>query len=356
VCTSNEQCVDGDALGVCQPAHVCSFPDGGCPSGQRYGTHAPDALADECVAGDLVSALAANHHRIDLSWSDGWGAVDIEQDSVVIRTGVVGTTFSSRGLEPRTEYTYRIRAGELWSDPASATTAAEPMGDYHQQVLSDEPRAYWQMEETLPNTMSEVTGNIDAGIMSDGDPSAAGVVGSGHGFDGMGDDVALRTVHTAESDWGWSWELWVNLVALHGEGGASLLGCGNSPRWIVNASGSIESGMARRSDLTYFGADSGAVLTPGIWHHLVVTVEGAITSRPVFRLYADGVEIYETIFDAPLHSPWSRGENGRTGAGDLGLNHWDSFTGFEGTFDEAAAYDYVLSAAQIQRHFFAAIQ
>ena len=59
VCTSNEQCVDGEAIGFCQPAHVCSFPAGDCPSGQRYGAHAPDALAEACVTGDLVSALAA---------------------------------------------------------------------------------------------------------------------------------------------------------------------------------------------------------------------------------------------------------------------------------------------------------
>jgi hypothetical protein len=59
VCTTNEECVDGDVLGFCQPAHVCSFPDDGCPSLQRYGSRAPDALAEQCVAGDLVSALAA---------------------------------------------------------------------------------------------------------------------------------------------------------------------------------------------------------------------------------------------------------------------------------------------------------
>lgn len=38
--------------GTCQPSGYCSFPDGECASGQRYGAHAPADLADACVEDD----------------------------------------------------------------------------------------------------------------------------------------------------------------------------------------------------------------------------------------------------------------------------------------------------------------
>lgn len=74
VCNTNEECADGDALGFCQPAHVCSFPDDSCPSRQRYGARAPDALAEQCVAGDLVSGLAAR-------WAFDEGSGEVVSDT-----------------------------------------------------------------------------------------------------------------------------------------------------------------------------------------------------------------------------------------------------------------------------------
>lgn len=47
-CTDHEQCVIEDRSGTCQPDGHCSFPDDGCPSGQRYGDHA-GAAAGKCV-------------------------------------------------------------------------------------------------------------------------------------------------------------------------------------------------------------------------------------------------------------------------------------------------------------------
>lgn len=44
---------DGDCSGgVCQASGYCSFADGGCASGQRYGEHAPATLASRCVPVD----------------------------------------------------------------------------------------------------------------------------------------------------------------------------------------------------------------------------------------------------------------------------------------------------------------
>lgn len=48
-CEDDDACNDAGAAGICQPSGWCSFPDGECASGQRYGEHASDDLAGECV-------------------------------------------------------------------------------------------------------------------------------------------------------------------------------------------------------------------------------------------------------------------------------------------------------------------
>ena len=58
VCSSNGQCLEGGAQGICQPSGVCSFDDDDCESGQRFGEHA-GALANMCVpVGDGTSTGA----------------------------------------------------------------------------------------------------------------------------------------------------------------------------------------------------------------------------------------------------------------------------------------------------------
>ena len=52
-CSSSVQCIVDSIAGECQPDGWCSFPDGDCPSGQRYGELAGDGLAGDCVSQDL---------------------------------------------------------------------------------------------------------------------------------------------------------------------------------------------------------------------------------------------------------------------------------------------------------------
>jgi hypothetical protein len=46
VCAESGEC---GGAGVCEPSGYCSFPDAACGSMQRYGAHAPESLAGECV-------------------------------------------------------------------------------------------------------------------------------------------------------------------------------------------------------------------------------------------------------------------------------------------------------------------
>jgi hypothetical protein len=337
---------------------TASSPSSGSGAGGSSGAGASGAGTSGGAGGagglfiDLV-ATAANHHRIDLSWNaiGANGTFDVEQDGMVVRPAVSGTSFQSKGLDPSTEYVFRVRptGGGDWSRPASATTADVPMGAYPEQVLADEPRAYWRMEETSGRVVADATGNVDAGFIGQADPNFAGVLGSGTAFDGVSDSVDLGTVHTAESEWGWSWELWANVASVN-EDDSGLLGCGNTPRWTLRLDGTIGGGMLKRSGTGYLGMASMTTLPFGSWHHLVLTVAGAVTDSAVANGYLDGTLIFTTAFSEAIHSPWSRGDGGQTITGDLYLDARDSTFGVQGVYDEVAAYDYVLSAAQIQRH------
>jgi hypothetical protein len=49
-CTSDGQCVAGDRAGRCETSGFCSFSDGSCATGRRYGSYAASTLADQCVS------------------------------------------------------------------------------------------------------------------------------------------------------------------------------------------------------------------------------------------------------------------------------------------------------------------
>lgn len=48
-CEESSQCSLAGQVGTCEPNGACSFPDESCPSGQRYGEHAPVGVAGSCV-------------------------------------------------------------------------------------------------------------------------------------------------------------------------------------------------------------------------------------------------------------------------------------------------------------------
>lgn len=49
-CERDDQCNVGRDTGVCEVVGFCSFTDGHCASGRVWGEHAPEGIANECVA------------------------------------------------------------------------------------------------------------------------------------------------------------------------------------------------------------------------------------------------------------------------------------------------------------------
>lgn len=57
-CTASTACVGAAGQGTCEATGWCSFADGACPSGRRYGQFAGDALGGQCVgAADACGAI-----------------------------------------------------------------------------------------------------------------------------------------------------------------------------------------------------------------------------------------------------------------------------------------------------------
>lgn len=67
---------------------------------------------DQFGAPTGLTDTAKTDTTIDLAWDAVTGAsgYDVERDSAVIATDVADTTFQDTGLDPSTEYTYRVRA------------------------------------------------------------------------------------------------------------------------------------------------------------------------------------------------------------------------------------------------------
>lgn len=59
VCRDSDDCANGSFTGICEDNGYCSFGDPGCPSGQRFGDHAPGDLAGTCVDAEGTSTGAA---------------------------------------------------------------------------------------------------------------------------------------------------------------------------------------------------------------------------------------------------------------------------------------------------------
>lgn len=107
-CAQDGECHSGSAAGTCQASGYCSFPDDGCPSGQRYGDLAGAGLDGSCVVDEPATTS-----------DDGSGGGS-----------------SSTGVQPGTETlpsttstTSESQTGSESSTGGSGTSAPDTCGD-----------------------------------------------------------------------------------------------------------------------------------------------------------------------------------------------------------------------------------
>jgi hypothetical protein len=213
--------------------------------------------------------------------------------------------------------------------------------------------AYWKLDEGVGiTTFDDSVGTKDGTCTDTGCPTpvVSGMFGGAQVFDGNVDKIQIP--YSADFDWGsgdsFSFEFWMKAGATTcATTSEVILGRidGTSKRgWWVGCA----TGGAARFELSDTGTTTaivdGPVINDGAWHHLAA-VRSASDNK--IYLYVDGVAAstnatYTANFafgTAPLHLGWHE--------------HPDQLNRFyfDGTIDEVAIYDRVLTADEVAYHF-----
>lgn len=241
---------------------------------------------------------------------------------------------------------------------AAISNTRLPDSAYSAAVIADHPGAYWTQDETSGTQMADSSGNGRHGRFDNGTLGEEPlIIGEGHSFyaphvgDNRGefkgeglpteppctleawiktprDAAAVKTIIAAQRDQSLGSALWFQIAtALSGSPNGELV-----IDWF---------GLG-----TFYKVRGHTRVDDDRPHHVVCTI--ASTSATDVKLYVDGVEQVKTVVTAgspgnwAAHLIWTVGNTTDTGQGDYGLDGW---------IDEAAIYDYALSAEQVLEHY-----
>jgi len=212
---------------------------------------------------------------------------------------------------------------------------------YQDEVLADNPVAYYRFEETSGTTAFD-TANSNDGSYVNGvllNQPGAPALGKAASFDGIDDYVS--TPRTVSTDF--TLEAWVKTTAPSLTGSQSYEG--NGLLWSDVGGAANDFAMAMLNNgLSFFTGNpdvtvtSAVAINDGAWHHLVATR----TQGGSVEIFIDGVsQGTATTNNNPL--------NGNPSI-MIGGNVLDGRY-FAGLIDEVAYYPSVLSTARIRAHF-----
>ncbi|MBL4689331.1 MAG: LamG domain-containing protein [Nannocystaceae bacterium] len=94
LCQSDAQCDQpSDPHGTCEAGGYCSYPDGTCDSGRRFGAHAPDEVAQQCVTvGPAASSTSGSTAARDSGSEGGQTSTGASGDTLALTSGASSTT------------------------------------------------------------------------------------------------------------------------------------------------------------------------------------------------------------------------------------------------------------------------
>jgi hypothetical protein len=222
----------------------------------------------------------------------------------------------------------------LWGNLALAA--------YQDEVLADNPVAYYRFEETSGTTANDATGNSNDGTYNNGvllGQASAPALGTAARFDGIDDYVS--TSRTVSTDF--TLELWINTTASSLSGSQAYEG--NGLLWSDVGGSADDFAMAMLNNgLSFFTGNpdvtvtSAVAVNDGRWHHLVATrTQGANV-----EIFVDGVSRGTTTTN-------NNALNGNPSI-MIGGNVLDGRY-VAGLIDEVAYYPRVLSNDRIIAHF-----
>lgn len=213
-------------------------------------------------------------------------------------------------------------------------------------VLADSPVAYWRLGEASGTTAADASGNNHPGTLVGGvtlglpgalpgDPNTA------MGFDGS---TGVITAVFIAMPGPISLETWVYFAANGDVAGNPIIVSQDSEGQYLRVLASRVPRFVLKIATVQRTVDGVAALSAAAWHHLV----GTWQSGDVLRLYADGVEVVNSVtpYTGVLTSFGSLVNIGRFQAPSNYLL---------GRLDEVALYNAVLSPARVLAHYKAGV-
>jgi hypothetical protein len=216
---------------------------------------------------------------------------------------------------------------------------------YELEVLSSGPVSYWRLGESSGTTAVDEIGNYDGTY--NGSPALGatglitGVADTAVDFDGTNDEVVITGFSPSNPI---TLEAWINPDTIPVTFGSHIINMtastGDNLAITLDTDGTIFCNVYDSSAGTNLIAFNGSTtLSTGQTYHIVGTFDG-----DELILYVDGA----------VDGSGLGGTNFDEGTGyevTIG-NHVSAARWFDGTIDEAAIYDTVLSSTQIRRHYY----
>ncbi len=262
--------------------------------------------------------------------------------------GATEVTLALTAVSAADSGSYRVRvsnlSGTATSDAATLTVLDLPNIAYSDAVLADQPVAYWRLGETSGDVAVDAAGEFDGTYLNGvalGDPGAlVGDPDPAARFSAVSQTMVDVPFAYELNPLVFSVEVWA--MATGGTGHRSpLTSRADGPqRGYIFYAVPDETWQFWTGTSTGWNSLPGPAISMGAWAHLVGTYDGAIK-----RFYVNGAEVGSNI------SAFTPNDMAvlRIGGGAT-----ESLTGnyfFEGSVDEAAIYDKVLTPEQILTHY-----
>lgn len=205
VCQESDDCATSRG-GVCQSDGFCSFPDGTCPSGQRYGEHS-GALSNECVPPGSASTGTGDGDVVSTSTTAGSGDPSAADGETGHGSGTTSPAVDSSGSLGSSGETGPGSEGSSGSSGASSSSSGGGPS-------LDPDLRFWFTFDDDPSDGLDNSGVLGGTAACSGDacPTATvGVLGSGATFDGSDDCAEPGAGDVLVPDAEFSVATWVRL-------------------------------------------------------------------------------------------------------------------------------------------------
>ncbi|RYD27027.1 MAG: hypothetical protein EOP86_25130, partial [Verrucomicrobiaceae bacterium] len=274
-----------------------------------------------------------------------------QKDTVDI-PGATGATHTIDGVTAADAGSYRVivtsGAGSTTSSAATLTLKPGPTDSYAQAVLADKPIGWWRLDETAAVTAEDIAGGNNGEYINEPLTGADGIPGFATGkavaFDGASSqkiDIPWTPVLNGTT---FSVECWAFVEGGENNYRSPVTSRDDGPqRGYIIYAGAENTWQFWTGTGTGWNSIAGPAVVIGEWAHLVATVSGATK-----QFYVNGVLAGTATSDLSLNMARPLRIGG-------GATEGDGTFFFNGTVDEVAYYDTVLSAGRVSAHYAAGL-